>query len=221
MAATLRVVLAQINLLVGDVAGNVDRMVAAARRAREQLNADLIAFPELALTSYPPEDLLLRPELTTRVQAGLQDLAKRLPGIDAVVGYPKRIDGRLYNAASLLRGGAIAATYLKHCLPNYAVFDEKRYFAEGKGACVVDVKGVPIGITICEDVWEGWPIDEAARAGARLVINVNASPFHLNKHHERVEVVARAARKNRIPILYLNLVGGQDELVFDGDSFVV
>lgn len=221
MSGTLRVVLAQLNLLVGDVAGNVARMIAAARRAGDVLKADLVVFPELALTSYPPEDLLLRPELSVRVELGLAEMLKQLSDIDVIVGYPKRQYGRLFNVASLLRGGRIVETYRKRCLPNYSVFDEKRYFAEGADPCVVEVKGIPIGLTICEDVWEGWPMDEVAKAGARFVVNINASPFHLNKYQQRVETVARAARRNRAPILYLNLVGGQDELVFDGDSFVV
>lgn len=221
MANTLRVVLAQLNLLVGDVAGNVERMVAAAQRARDELKADLVVFPELALTSYPPEDLLLRPEFSVRVETGLGELMSRVTGIDIVVGHPKRQYGRLYNAASLLRDGRVVQTYFKHCLPNYSVFDEKRYFAEGTGHCVINVKGVPLGITICEDVWGGWPIDEAAAAGAKLILNLNASPFNLNKHKDRLDVVARAAQRNRVPIAYVNLVGAQDELVFDGDSFVV
>lgn len=221
MANTLRVVLAQLNLLVGDVAGNVQRMISVAQHARDGLKADLVVFPELSLTGYPPEDLLLRPEFAVQAEIGLGQMLSALSGIDVVVGYPKRQYGRLYNTALLLRGGRVEATYYKHCLPNYSVFDEKRYFAEGKGHCVVSIKGVQIGITICEDVWGGSPIDEVAAAGATLVLNINASPFHLNKHSERFDVVARAARRNRVAIAYVNLVGGQDELVFDGDSFVV
>jgi NAD+ synthase (glutamine-hydrolysing) len=221
MNHTLRVALAQLNLLVGDVAGNVQKMITAARRARDAWQADLVVFPELSLTSYPPEDLLLRPELSVRVELGLGELMQQLAGIDVIVGHPKRQYGRLFNCASLLRGGRIAATYYKHCLPNYSVFDEKRYFAEGAGPCVVDIQGVPVGITVCEDLWEGWPIDEAVAAGARTIVNLNASPFHLNKYRERFDVAARVAQRNRVPIVYLNLVGGQDELVFDGDSFVV
>jgi NAD+ synthase (glutamine-hydrolysing) len=221
MTHTLRVVLAQLNLLVGDVAGNVQRIAAAAQRAREELKADLVVFPELSLTGYPPEDLLLRPELTARVETGMGELMSKVNGIDVVVGHPKRQYGRLYNAASLLRGGRIESTYFKHSLPNYGVFDEKRYFAEGSGPCIVNVKGVNIGLTICEDIWGGWPIDEAAAAGAKFILNINASPFHVGKHKERFEVVKQAAQRNRVPIAYLNLVGGQDELVFDGDSFVV
>jgi NAD+ synthase (glutamine-hydrolysing) len=221
MNRTLRVALGQVNVLVGDVAGNAQRMIAVAQRARRELQADLVVFPELSLTGYPPEDLLLRPEFAVRTELGLSDMLKQLTDIDVIVGHPKRQRDRLYNCASLLRGGRIVATYRKHCLPNYSVFDEKRYFAEGSGACVVDVKGVSVGLTVCEDIWDGAPIAEAVRAGARLILNINASPFHLNKHKERLDIVADTARRNRVPIVYVNLVGGQDELVFDGDSFVV
>ncbi len=221
MAGRLRIVLGQLNLLVGDISGNVAKMVRAAQRARDELGAHAIVFPELALTGYPPEDLLLRPDLTGRVEAGLGELMRATCGIDVIVGYPRRQHGRLYNAAVLLRDGRFTASYYKHCLPNYLVFDEKRYFAEGREPCVIDMRGVPVGLTVCEDVWEGYPVDEAVRAGARLIVNINASPYHRNKHMERFAVVGEAARRNRVPVLYVNLVGGQDELVFDGDSFVV
>ncbi len=218
----LRIVLAQLNLLVGDIAGNVEKMRAAVVRARDEFKAQVIVFPELATTGYPPEDLLLRPDFVAASEQGLNDLARDASGIDVIVGHPqRRRDGKLYNAASLLRAGKVEATYTKHCLPNYGVFDEKRYFVPGSGPCVVSLEGVPTAITICEDVWEGWPVDEAAQAGAKLVLNLNASPFHLNKSHERYEVVTRAAKSNGVPILYANLVGGQDELVFDGESFAV
>ncbi len=218
----LRIVLAQLNLLVGDIAGNVEKMRAAVARARDELRAQVIVFPELAITGYPPEDLLLRPDFVAASERGLNDLARDTSGIDVIVGHPqRRRDGKLYNAASLLRAGKIEATYTKHCLPNYGVFDEKRYFVPGSGPCIVSLQGIPTAITICEDVWEGWPVDEAAKAGAKLVINLNASPFHLNKCRERYDVVTRAAKGNGVPILYVNLVGGQDELVFDGESFSV
>ena len=220
MAARLRLALGQLNLLVGDVSGNAEKMIAATRRARDELKAHVVVFPELALTGYPPEDLLLRADLSVRVELALGEMLKGISGIDVIVGYPKRQYGRLFNAASLLRGGRVAATYFKHCLPNYGVFDEKRYFAEGTDPCVVDLHGVPTGITICEDVWEEGPVKQAAEAGAGLVININASPYHKNRGRERFGIVARRARENRVPIVYLNLLGGQDELVFDGDSFV-
>ncbi len=221
MGPRLRIALGQLNLLVGDVAGNAAKMIAAAQRARDELRADVIVFPELAITGYPPEDLLLRPDLSVRVELALGEMLKGISGIDVIVGYPKRQYGKLFNAASLLRGRRVAATYFKHCLPNYGVFDEKRYFAEGVDPCVLDIRGIPVGVTICEDVWDRGPVEQAVNAGARLMINLNASPFHKNKGRERFDAVARRARGNGVPIVYLNLVGGQDELVFDGDSFVV
>jgi NAD+ synthase (glutamine-hydrolysing) len=221
VAQRLRIVLGQLNLLVGDVSGNVAKMIAAARRARDELHADAIVFPELALTGYPPEDLLLRPDLTERVETGLGELMRATVGIDVITGYPRRQFGKLFNAAVVLRDGRLAASYYKHCLPNYGVFDEKRYFAAGTDPGVVAIRGVPIGITVCEDVWEGWPFDEAAAAGARLIVNLNASPYHCRKGRERFDVVAKVAARTRVPIAYVNLIGGQDELVFDGESFVV
>lgn len=221
MTHKLRIVIGQLNLLVGDVSGNVAQMIAAAQQARDELKADAIVFPELAVTGYPPEDLLLRPDLTERVETGLGELMQATRGIDVITGYPRRQYGKLFNAAVLLRDGAFAAVYYKHCLPNYGVFDEKRYFAAGSEPCVFEIRGVPVGLTVCEDVWEGWPVDEAVAAGAEIVVNLNASPYHRNKGRERYDVVARAARQNRVPIVYANLVGGQDELVFDGESFVV
>jgi NAD+ synthase (glutamine-hydrolysing) len=148
-------------------------------------------------------------------------MLRGIAGIDVIVGYPKRQYGRLFNAASLLRGGKVTATYFKHILPNYGVFDEKRYFAEGSDPCVLDIMGTPVGVTICEDIWERGPVEQSVNAGARLVLNINASPYHWRKGQERFDIVARRARDNGVPIVYLNLVGGQDELVFDGDSFVV
>ncbi|MDP2707212.1 MAG: nitrilase-related carbon-nitrogen hydrolase, partial [Burkholderiales bacterium] len=221
MGARLRIALGQLNLLVGDVDGNAAKMIAAAQRARDELKADLVLFPELALTGYPPEDLLLRPDLSVRVELALGEMLKNISGIDVIVGYPKRQYGKLFNAASLLRGGKVTSTYFKHILPNYGVFDEKRYFAEGADPCVLDVKGTPVGVTICEDIWERGPVEQSVNAGARLVVNINASPYHRRKGQERFDIVTRRARGNGVPIVYLNLVGGQDELVFDGDSFVV
>jgi len=221
MTERLRIAIAQLNLLVGDIGGNVSKLIAAAQRARDEMKAHAIVFPELALTGYPPEDLLLRPDLTARAENAMGALMAAARGIDVITGYPRRQHGNLYNAAVLLRDGRFHAVYHKHCLPNYSVFDEKRYFAEGAGACVVEIRGVPVGLTVCEDLWEGHPIDESVGAGARLIVNLNASPYHRNKHRERYDLAGRAARRNRVPLIYANLVGGQDELVFDGDSFVV
>jgi len=221
MASRFRLVIGQLNLLVGDVPGNVERVIQAAARARHELAADVIVFPELTLTGYPPEDLLLRPRLYDHVTAGLNRLGREVRGIDLVVGYPRPVDDKIFNAVSLIRDGAIVATYHKQLLPNYSVFDEKRYFVAGCEPCVVDIAGVPVGLTICEDVWQAEPVRLAAQAGARLIVNVNASPYHMEKWREREQIMAKRARENRLAAVYVNLVGGQDELVFDGDSFVV
>jgi NAD+ synthase (glutamine-hydrolysing) len=221
VSARLRIALGQINLLVGDVAGNARKMAAAAGRARDELKAQLVVFPELALTGYPPDDLLLRPELIARAEAGLAELAHAARDIDILAGHPEREDGRLYNAASLLRAGRVHATYRKHHLPNYGVFDEKRYFVSGTEPRVIAVGGARLGLTVCEDMWEAGPIEAAAAAGARVIVNINASPYYRNRARERLAVAARHARAHGTPFLYLNLVGGQDELIFDGDSFVL
>ncbi|MEO5574220.1 MAG: NAD+ synthase [Gammaproteobacteria bacterium] len=221
MSIKLRVALAQINLRVGDVPGNVAKLIAAAARARDELFAHVIVFPELAITGYPPEDLLLRADFCTAAQVGLDELARRITGIDVVVGYPHSDDGKLYNAAALLRDGAMAARYYKQHLPNYSVFDEKRYFTAGTIPCVVDIRGVPVAITICEDVWLPGPVLQAKEAGARLMLNLNASPFHAGKGGEREALLRQRVSEGGMTIVYANLVGGQDELVFDGASLVV
>ncbi len=217
----LRVLIAQLNLLVGDVDGNRDRVIAVARTARETRAADLVVFPELTLTGYPPEDLLLRPELAARVQAALSEIAAEARGISLVLGYPKAAVGGLFNVAGLLGEGRVVAEYAKQLLPNYSVFDEKRYFQPGHAPCVLEFKGIRIGLTVCEDIWEEGPARQAVEAGAELLININASPYHRGKATERESLVRMRAREHGVPILYANLVGGQDELVFDGGSFVV
>ncbi|MFQ5937069.1 MAG: NAD+ synthase [Acidiferrobacterales bacterium] len=221
MGQRFRVVMGQLNLLVGDVTRNTDKLIEAACQARDELQADLVAFPELALTGYPPEDLLFRSALHDQTESALARLAKATAGIDVIVGHPQRRKGSLFNAASLLRACRTQATYYKQHLPNYGVFDEKRYFTAGAKSCIVDVCGTPVGITICEDIWEPGPVESATDVGAKVVININGSPYHVNKVHERIDIVARRARVGKVPIVYVNLVGGQDELVFDGESFVV
>jgi len=218
---TLRIALAQIDLLVGDIDGNVRRVVEAAAVARDTHRADVVVFPELTLTGYPPEDLLLRPEFDQRVAQGVQQLCAAVSGVHVVVGYPRIVDGKRYNAAGVIGDGRVVAEYFKALLPNYSVFDEKRYFEPGGAPCVVELNGVPVGITICEDIWFPAPAAHAKEAGARLLVNLNASPFHKGKAPEREELVGKRARENGFPIVYVNLVGGQDELVFDGGSFVV
>ncbi|MEN8176805.1 MAG: nitrilase-related carbon-nitrogen hydrolase, partial [Pseudomonadota bacterium] len=217
----LRVALAQLNLLVGDVQGNARRVIDAANRARDEQGAQLAVFPELTLTGYPPEDLLLRPEMDERVAEAIAGIRDQVQGIHLVIGYPGVREGVRYNAAGVFRDGQQVTEYHKVLLPNYSVFDEKRYFEAGREPRVFEVEGVPVGITLCEDIWYPTPARRAVEAGARLLINLNASPFHTGKAPEREELVAKRARENRVPVVYVNLVGGQDELVFDGGSFVM
>jgi len=217
----LRVVMAQINLLVGDVPGNLARILEATFHARDCLQANLIVFPELTLTGYPPEDLLFRSELLIFVERALEELRTRVHGIHLLVGHPERSEGKLYNAASVLRDGQVIGTYYKHLLPNYAVFDEKRYFSAGHEPLVVDVAGIAVGVTICEDLWHPGPAGVTTRAGAQILINLNASPYHMGKTIERETILRARVAEAGLPIVYVNLVGGQDELVFDGESLVI
>jgi len=221
MSTQLNIAVAQLNLLVGDIEGNTRRVIDAANEARSQLSADVIVFPELTLTGYPPEDLLLRPGLYPRVEAALAHIRQAVRGIDVVLGFPQDTSTGHYNAAALLRDDETVTVYHKQVLPNYGVFDEKRHFQAGHEPCIVHIKGVPVALSICEDIWFLEPLQQAADAGARLMLNLNASPFHINKSHERADVVRSHVEKARIPVLYVNLVGGQDELVFDGASFVM
>jgi NAD+ synthase (glutamine-hydrolysing) len=219
--AVLRLVMAQCNFLVGAVAANTQRVIDATLHARDVLNADLIVFPELTLTGYPPEDLLLRPGLQALVDNALARIRRQVTGIEVLLGHPElTADGR-YNSASLIADGEVKSRCRKHQLPNYSVFDEKRYFLSGDGFSVATVAGVTVGITICEDIWTPEAARAAADAGARLLLNLNASPFHTGKGDEREAAVANRVVETGCPAVYVNLVGGQDELVFDGESFVV
>ena len=220
-ASSLRLVVAQANLLVGAIAENTDRIAELACQARDDFKADAVVFPELALMGYPPEDLLLRPGLYERVAEGLTQLRHDIKGIDVILGYPEHTPQGVYNAALVLRDGEIIASARKHYLPNYSVFDERRYFIPGHGPCVVDIGGVPVGITLCEDIWYPDPVAAQVKAGAQLIVVLNASPYHLNKSGEREHVVTDRVKENHVPVVYANLVGGQDELIFDGDSFVM
>jgi NAD+ synthase (glutamine-hydrolysing) len=221
MANRLKIAMAQLNMVVGDITGNANKIIESAKHARFHLGADCIVFPELALTGYPPEDLLLRPGFQRQALKALEVIRNNVAGIDVVFGFPETCDEGMYNSACLLRDGEIVATYRKHILPNYGVFDEKRYFISGSNALVVDIAGVPVGISICEDVWFPGPIRMAQQAGAKLIINLNASPFDVYKPHDRNKALLDRADETKIPIVYVNLVGGQDELVFDGASFVM
>ena len=221
MGSVLRIALAQINPLVGAIETNATAIVQAATEARDRHQADLAVFPELTLTGYPPEDLLLRPGLYRRVRSALATIQAQVRGIDLVFGLPTQVEQTTYNSAILLRDGELVASYRKQLLPNYLVFDEKRYFSRGDTACVVEIRGVPVGITICEDIWEPKPARLAVEAGARLLLNLNASPYHLGKYQEREAILKQRVRELAIPVVYVNQVGGQDELVFDGESMVM
>lgn len=222
MSSDFCLVIGQINPVVGDVSGNVKKVIKAAKEARDIHNADLIVFPELTLTGYPPEDLLLRPGLQKRVEKGLRKLKKKIKDVAVLVGHPSGIvREEHYNAASLIANGECLATYYKQHLPNYSVFDEKRYFVEGKDPCVVEYKGIKFGITICEDIWFTEPTSQAADAGAEIILNLNASPFRQGKWQLREAELKQRVLETGLPIVYVNQVGGQDELVFDGCSFAL
>src|SRR5690606_3446112 len=219
---TLRIAMAQFDFPVGDVAGNAGRIAKMIAEARDSHGADIVLFPELALSGYPPEDLLYRPAFLRECEAAMARVAKAATGIVAVVGWPQAAGSVVYNAASVLRDGAIERTYRKRELPNYAVFDERRYFDvdPDREDCVFEVNGVPVGLVICEDLWFAEPIASTVAAGARLVLVPNASPFERDKHSQRDDLLARRVREAGAAIAYLNLVGGQDALVFDGASVV-
>jgi NAD+ synthase (glutamine-hydrolysing) len=220
MTTQFKLVFAQINLLVGDVAGNASRITAAIADARAG-HADLVVFPELALCGYPPEDLLFHAGLRRQVAAALERVREATGGIAALVGYPEYADAAIYNAAALLADGKLAANYRKCALPNYSVFDEERYFTPGTSPVVTAVGGVQVGIGICEDVWEPEPCLAARKAGARLIVVPNGSPFEVGKQQQRERILGERARATGLPIAYANLVGAQDELVFDGGSCAV
>ncbi len=220
MKTPLCVAVAQINCVVGDIAGNARRILDAVNRAKAA-GADVVLTPELALCGYPPEDLLLRPAFLDACAVALDELAAQVHGITALVGYPSAHGGGRYNAAAVIQDGRVAARYFKHRLPNYEVFDEERYFEPGAAACVFELKGVKVGVNICADVWESGAADVAREAGADLLLVLNASPFHMNKQQLRYEVLRERIADTGLPVAYCNLVGGQDELVFDGGSFAL
>jgi len=221
MAKNWRVAIAQVNCTVGDLKGNYTRMIEFIKRASE-LGVDIITFPELAITGYPPEDLLLKPKFIEDNLEALRELAKAVHDTVAIVGFVDRIDRDIYNGASIIYNGKIKGIYHKALLPNYGVFDEKRYFKPGNEALVFRFGQLTFGVNICEDIWhsEG-PTSIQALSGAKLILNINASPYHVGKIKLREEIVRSQARDNKVFILYTNMVGGQDELVFDGQSMVV
>jgi len=218
---TARIALAQINLFVGDVAGNTQRVIDVSARARDDLHADLVLFPELSLSGYPPEDLLFHTGMRKQVEAALKRVSDETSGIAVMVGYPEYAEGGIFNAAAVLRDGKTLANYRKQELPNYKVFDEKRYFRHGKDTRIVDLNGIRTAVLICEDVWEPGPALAAKGAGAQLIVVINGSPYSLGYQERREGVVGDRVRDTGLPIIYVNLLGGQDELVFDGGSFVM
>jgi NAD+ synthase (glutamine-hydrolysing) len=216
----LKVALAQIDTTVGDLPGNAQKVREGIARARDE-GAQLVVFPELSLTGYPPEDLLLKTHFLDAAEAALHELAAEVEGIVALVGYPERSDD-VYNAAAVLADGQVAAVYRKAFLPNYSVFDEQRYFQSGDEGALIELNGVPIGLTICEDIWEpGPPLTDEALSGARVIVNLSASPYHAGKGLEREAMLVQRARDSNVAVLFCNLVGGQDELVFDGHSVAI
>ena len=217
--STLRIGLAQSNCLVGDVEGNTRRVLERVEAFGGQ--CDLIVFPELMLVGYPAGDLLLNPDLEKQIGKALNELRERIGETLIVVGHPEYQDGLTYNACSVIGDGQTLATYRKRALPHYGAFNEKRYFAAGSEPVVVDIGGLPIGLSIGEDAWRPDPVSELGEAGARLVLNINASPYCIGKRANREQEIAQRASDNDLPFIYLNLVGGQDDLVFDGHSFVV
>jgi NAD+ synthase/NAD+ synthase (glutamine-hydrolysing) len=216
----MKIAVAQINTTVGDFAGNADRIRRAVEAGRAA-GAALVVTPELALSGYPPEDLLLRDDFCDQCSAELMKLAPFCLDIAVIVGYPHREGRTRYNAAAVLRGGRIEAVYFKQRLPNYQVFDEKRYFETGNRPCVIDVQGRKVGITICEDLWFPEPAAQAKAAGAELLVSLNASPFHRAKLAERYQIMGARVKETKLPLLYVHWTGGQDELVFDGASFAL
>ena len=216
----LRIAVAQFNATVGDLTGNVERILKYAAEAKAR-GAQVLLTPELALCGYPPEDLLLRPDFYRACKQALDGLAARVEGIAIIVGHPDEDEGRCYNAATVIENGQKIAVYRKISLPNYEVFDEKRYFESGTEACVVSLGGVRCGINICADIWEEGAAELARAAGADLLLVLNASPCHLEKQQQRVQILGDRIDATGIPAIYCNLVGGQDELVFDGASFAL
>ncbi|WP_027966173.1 NAD+ synthase [Halomonas halocynthiae] len=218
----LTLVMAQMDSLVGDILGNTERVIETVREARIEHGADVVVLPEMVLTGYPPEDLLLRPSMETRLrQARARMAAKIARDVMVIVGYPGRREGQSWNLAGVLYNGEWLGEYAKQALPNYEVFDERRYFSAGTEPLVIEHKGARLGILICEDLWSQEPIVRARDAGADILVSLNASPFHQNKPEERLARLQQCAHEVNLPLVYVNMVGGQDELVFDGGSTCV
>jgi NAD+ synthase (glutamine-hydrolysing) len=214
--------MAQLNLVVGDVDGNTSRIVAATVAARDQHRADVVLLPELAVSGYPPEDLLFHSGMRAQVTTSIERLKREVRGITLIAGYPEYDGTRIFNAAIVIRDGVVLANHRKACLPNYRVFDEKRYFTPGTEPTVLELNGVKAGVLVCEDVWDSQPAAQARAAGAQVLLVINASPYEVGKQAQREQQIVRSrVAETGIPLVFLNLLGGQDELVFDGNSFVM
>ncbi len=221
MDHNVKVALAQIDLVVGDVAGNTEKIIRYTERARNELGADLVVFPELSVCGYPPEDLLLHAGLRQGVEAAVEEIRAKTPGIAVLIGFPEYEADDIYNSCAVFLDGEMLAHYRKQKLPNYSVFDEERYFARGKSASVFTLNGVRIGLNICEDVWGTGPMAASRAAGAECIIAINGSPYETNIQSNREAQLRQQVFDVGIPALYVNMVGGQDELVFDGGSFAM
>ncbi|WP_269935389.1 NAD+ synthase [Serratia liquefaciens] len=219
MSRSLSIALAQLNLLVGDIEGNTERMLQTVQQ-QQKAGADLVMFTELALSGYPPEDLLYRNDFYQRCDEQLLRLQQASTDVAILVGHPWREGDKLYNALSLFSEGQLLARYFKQQLPNYGVFDEKRYFQAGNDTCVVELKGYRLGLLICEDLWFPEPVDAARAAGAEMILSINASPYNREKPYIRKTLMAGHCQRTHLPLVYLNQIGGQDELIFDGCSKV-
>ena len=221
MSQKLTIAVAQLNFLVGDIDGNAERIIQETNRIAKEQPVDCVVFPELALSGYPPEDLLFRPGFYKRCQRALTHIAKNIGKTGIIIGFPAGVGHTHYNKAAFIQSGKIIADYAKQELPNFTVFDEKRYFTAGKQPCVFEINGIKIGLIICEDVWHPGPIMQAKNAGAQMIISINASPYDRNQIRARETMLKNRTNETHLPIIYANIIGGQDELVFDGGSMVV
>ncbi len=221
MTDKIIVALAQLDMVVGDVAGNTAKILEYSNRARDEMQADLVVFPELSVCGYPPEDLLFHSGLRRRVAKAIDTIRESLRGIAVLFGYPEFSGDEIFNACAVFFDGRVLASYRKQLLPNYRVFDEQRYFKAGKDASVFRLKGIRIGLNICEDVWQNAPVALSRAAGAEVIVAINGSPYELKSQQHREDVVRNRVKEAGIPAVYLNTVGGQDELVFDGGSFAM
>jgi len=221
MNNSVKVALAQLDLAVGDVSGNTAKIIDYASRARDEQRADLVIFPELSVCGYPPEDLLFHAGLRHRVEKAVAEIRDKVFGITVLIGFPEYEDDDIYNSCAVFLDGRAISHYRKQLLPNYSVFDEERYFTAGKHAAVFKLNGIRFGLMICEDVWQSGPMARSRSAGAECVIAINGSPYEVGTQAKREQTVRARIAEVGVPVIYLNMVGGQDELVFDGGSFVM